>query len=197
MAEALFLASYVLLWACTAFCLVGVVGLYGQAARQKTTTREGRANMGPKIGERLSPSLQLALGSVMGGSPTVGLIGFVSTSCRPCKAMLPELQAVLEQAEAACLLLCQAPSEADAHTWGQILEGRANIQFDARGQRANEAGILLTPFFLGLTPDYIVAAKGISNDREMIEQFVNDCRSFSVDALASAERSETRVYQVN
>lgn len=180
MADAIFFGTYVLLWACTAFAVTGVIGLYGHTAQQQARTREGRASMGPAIGEPLPGHLRNDVREAMNATASsVGLIGFVSTSCRPCEALKPVLlDALKRRREVSCLLYCQGPSEDIVAAWGELFRGHVQLRYDSAADHGNRAGISITPFFLGVVQDLTVASKGILNDSDAIEQFLLDCERF-------------------
>jgi len=170
------LASYVALWVLVAVQSVALFALYHHFGRIYIGSPQGRLAQGPKRGDVLRTLDALDLTGVpvrVPGNGKPALLLFASIACPMCRELLPDLeQLVRERRNIDTIVVCGGDADHVA-TWADGAQRALPIVPDQRQKIAAKYGIGITPFVVAVARDGVVREKGLVNDREGLELFVN------------------------
>lgn len=174
--SSLFLTSYIALWAIVVVQFIGLFALYRHFGAMYLGTRQGRASLGPAIGERLVMQSATTIDgslvrTVLSGQESV--IVFVSTKCEPCEKLilaLPEF--ALANPEIRIAVISKG-SLAETRAWTEVLTNVIAIVPDPGGRLGAGLNIGVTPYAVGLDETGLVRAKGVVNDGDGLREMMD------------------------
>jgi len=173
----LFLASYVALWVLVVVLAVAVLALYNHFGAMYLSSRQGRAQQGPALGDRPAAFVATALDgrelALPSGRPALLLLA--STDCPECEKLKSPLQsaALAHAGELDVVVLCGGP-HARVAEWARGLDPAVLVAADRNFRRAAALGVGITPFVLGLDGDGVVRTRGLLNGADGVARAVRD-----------------------
>jgi len=133
-------------------------------------------NEGPKIGAAL-PSFEamtLAGAPVHLGPGSLGstLIVFASSHCRPCRELLPALQALMRRGTSVDVAVIVQGDRSEVESLMSLYQLDAPVIPDADQRISKLFGIATVPLAILADRDWIVVTKGIVNNQEHLESLL-------------------------
>jgi Redoxin len=167
------LGSYVALWVLVVVLAVALLALYSHFGQVYLSSREGRENQGPKLGDKLPALRERTLHGdqvqLPAGRPALILVA--STDCPECEKLKQPLQQLAATADVDVAVLC-AGQRSQVTAWARGLQPPVQVIVDKNFARASAMGVGVTPFMVGIGPDGVVRAKGLVNRDEGLHLFL-------------------------
>lgn len=172
----LFWISYAVLWGLVLLAMVGVFGLYYHFAQLYLSSRDGRMEgQGPKLSERLSPSVQIQVHAgrrhplADGGAKAVL---FFSEGCPLCDRLREELSHDSRGVDFPAVLFVDGSDE-HVRRWRSVVPNGWIVLPDRKGKIALRFRINSTPYCFILSEAGVVSVKGMSIGwRELRRHFI-------------------------
>ncbi len=178
--NAVFWASYIILWVMVAVLTVGMFALYHHFGQMYMGSPPGREEQGPKLGSYFKPVESVDLRGTTIVAPLANrplLAVFVSTGCALCAQLREALLGFARANEdMAIVVYCDGHPRA-VQAWAGELADAVYVVPDRRGRIAVRNNIDATPFGVAVGMDGLVQAKGIVNDLEGLEHLALDSLS--------------------
>lgn len=170
------LASYVALWVVVIVQSIALFALYHHFGEMYLTSREGRANQGPKVTSAMKrvrvPDIT-GTSRVVPSAETPTLMVFASTTCSLCDKMRPDVARFAEnQPDVETVIIC-AGNVTSVRRWANGL-GDLPVIPDPGHRIAASYGVGLLPYCIGTDFGGIVRAKGVVNNRQGLEAMAEE-----------------------
>lgn len=159
------------LWIFVIVLGVAVLGLYHHFGEIYISSKEGRMNLGPKVGSRLpNRSVRDLYGEVVDLPPRQNSITvFTSVRCPLCEKLRPEILAfAVARPELALTMVCAGKPD-EVKTWSGELGRAIHVVADPGGQITTDHRALLLPFLVASDRDGVVRARGLVNDGDGLD----------------------------
>ncbi len=173
----LWLASYVVLWGVVLLQGAVIFVLLRQLGLMYLGSAQGVARDGLAAGERAPdfnlPDLAGGLVSLAGFRGRQLLLVFGSTTCAPCRSLMPDLNVFAREraAELQVLYLSRGGLE-ETQRFVDELEVRAPVAVHSDHELPDKYKARVTPFAFVIDGEGIVRAKGLANNRDHLEQLL-------------------------
>ena len=190
--EPIFWVSYFALWILTLVLFAAVFFLYRFHGQMFVHSAEGRINQGPNL-DHFLPKLtvrdldgaEMFLG---GGNARQQLIFLASPKCRPCARARSDLKTFAEtyRQQIQTVIVCSGDSHQVAK-FTKVLSSQVRVVHDPKWDIGTAVRVTTTPFAFIVDKQGIVRAKGMPDNLEGFEWFVNQSVAFSDQPTLSNE----------
>lgn len=172
----LFWVTYVLLWLLVAALAVAVLALYHHFGQMYLNSREGRADQGPAVGQRIATDSAVDLLGVEVTLPVPdrpSLVLFASTTCPICAQLRDHVARIGgERADLRVVVFCEGTSQRVAE-WAGDLSAVARVVPDPRRRHALRHNIAGTPVCVAVARDGTAQATAIVNGYERLAELAD------------------------
>lgn len=154
------------LWVFVIVLGVAVLALYHHFGEMYMSSREGRMNLGPKVGSRLPDrTVRGVYGDTIDLPPRRNSITvFTSVRCQLCEKLRPEiLTFAAARPDLAVTMVCAGRPD-EVRTWSGELGHAIQVVADPGGQIATDHRASLLPFLIASDQHGVVRARGLVND---------------------------------
>jgi methylamine dehydrogenase accessory protein MauD len=175
-----FLISYILLWLLLLFMAAVLLVVVRELAlvRMRIGPEPGAlaTNEGPKIGATLPTFEAMTLAGAPlhlgAGSSGSTLLVFASPHCRPCRELLPALQALMRRGVPLDVAVIVQGDRSEVESLMSLYQLDAPIILDADQRISKLFGIETVPLAILADRDWTVVTKGIVNNQEHLESLL-------------------------
>ena len=195
------LASYIVLWAVVLFQGAAIFVLLRQLGLMYMGSAQGVGRDGLAPGERAP---DFALPDLTGGLISLTeprglplLLIFGSTTCAPCRGLIPDLNAFAREraAELQVLYLSRGNLE-ETRRFVDELDVRVPVAIHPDHELPDKYKARVTPFAFVIDGEGTVRAKGLANNRDHLEQLLRMATE-EIEREASRNRNGARVAQAD
>ncbi len=171
------LTSYIVLWGVVLFQGVAIFVLLRQLGLMYMGSAQGVARDGIAAGERAPEftlpdpaGLLVSLAELRGRSL---LLIFGSTTCGPCRTLIPDLNAFAREHESDLGVLYLSRGEPDeTRRFIEELDVRVPVAVHSDSELADKYKARVTPFAFLIDAEGIVSAKGLANNRSHLDMLL-------------------------
>ncbi len=198
--DGIWLVSYIVLWAIVLALGLLVVLLYRQIGQQYLNTAQGVAGDGlksntlaPDFGALNQQGENLQMRSLLDGKRYLLLV-FGSTTCQPCRRLLPDVQQfVTEHGDRVhALWINNRTSHEESVRYVAEMESVLPTVSSDDGSLMERYQVRVTPFVFLLNPNGKVLVKGLANTRQNLETYLREAEAGGSTAAPLAARLPTR-----
>jgi methylamine dehydrogenase accessory protein MauD len=193
------LASYIVLWGVVLFQGAIIFVLLRQLGLMYMGSAQGVARDGLAAGERAPefalPDLAGRLVSLADFRGRPLLLVFGSTTCAPCRGLIPDLNVFTRERAAELQVLYLSRSEPEeTQRFVSELDVRVPVAIHSDHELPDKYKARVTPFAFVIDAEGVVQAKGLANNREHLEQLLRMAKQES-ERGARQGRNGTRAAQ--
>jgi methylamine dehydrogenase accessory protein MauD len=193
------LASYIVLWGVVLFQGAVIFVLLRQLGLMYMGSAQGVARDGLAAGERAPeftlPDLAGRLVPLADFRGRPLLLVFGSTTCAPCRGLIPDLNVFARERAAELQVLYLSRGEADeTQRFVSELDVRVPVAIHPDHELPDKYKARVTPFAFVIDAEGVVRAKGLANNRDHLEQLLRMAKQES-ERGARRGRNGTRAAQ--